>query len=196
MKYRGLGNAGIRLSELSLGARVTYGGQVGEEMAAKCMSKAFDLGVNFFDNAEAYAEGKAETVMGGVIKKLGWNRSDIVVSSKVFWGAMVQRHRPLEKAHTRSLQEVSEATSARLPRPLLLPSPGPEYAVRGDSPGHGRTRASGPNPLLGDVRMDRCGHHAGLWYRQRARVTPPQMEQPQYNMLHRDRVEKELPLTL
>ena len=74
MRYRRLGSAGIRLSELSLGAWVTYGGQVGEETSMKCMSKAYDLGVNFFDNAEAYANGNAEVVMGNVIKKLGWKR--------------------------------------------------------------------------------------------------------------------------
>ncbi|HMD79612.1 MAG TPA: aldo/keto reductase, partial [Nitrososphaerales archaeon] len=72
MNYRRLGSAGIKLSELSLGAWVTYGGQVGEEMATKCMARAFELGMNFFDNAEAYAHGNAETVMGNVIKKLEW----------------------------------------------------------------------------------------------------------------------------
>src|SRR5208283_5117897 len=84
MKYRRLGNSGLKLSELSLGAWVTYGGQVGEDVAAKCMSAAFEAGVNFFDNAEAYARGNAETVMGNVIKKFGWRREDLVISSKVF----------------------------------------------------------------------------------------------------------------
>ena len=70
MNYRRLGSSGLKLSELSLGAWVTYGGQVGEEVAVKCMSRAYDAGVNFFDNAEAYADGNAERVMGNVIKKL------------------------------------------------------------------------------------------------------------------------------
>jgi len=86
MNYRRLGSAGLKLSELSLGSWVTYGGQVGEEVAVKCMSIAYDHGVNFFDSAEAYAGGKAEIVMGNVFKKLGWARESIVVSSKVFWG--------------------------------------------------------------------------------------------------------------
>src|SRR5208337_265386 len=86
MKYRRLGSAGLKLSELSLGAWVTFGLQVDEDVAMKCMSTAYDAGVNFFDNAEAYAEGKAEIVMGNVIKKMGWDRDDIVISSKVFWG--------------------------------------------------------------------------------------------------------------
>ena len=86
MNYRKLGSSGLKLSELGLGAWVTYGGQVGEEVAVKCMSSAHDAGVNFFDNAEAYAHGNAETVMGNAIKRLGWRRESIVVSSKVFWG--------------------------------------------------------------------------------------------------------------
>ena len=72
MNFRRLGTAGLKLSELSLGAWVTYGGQVGEDLALKCMGAAYDAGVNFFDNAEAYAGGNAEIVMGNVLKKMGW----------------------------------------------------------------------------------------------------------------------------
>ncbi|HEX9370887.1 MAG TPA: aldo/keto reductase, partial [Roseiflexaceae bacterium] len=86
MEYRRLGKAGIKLSALSLGAWVTYGGQVGEEVARSCMAAAYEAGVNFFDNAEAYAGGNAERVMGNVIKQLGWRRESIVVSTKIFWG--------------------------------------------------------------------------------------------------------------
>ena len=86
MKYRHLGKAGIKVSELSLGAWVTYGGQVGEEIARDCMIAAYEHGVNFFDNAEAYAKGKAETVMGNVLKKTGWKRESYLVSTKIFWG--------------------------------------------------------------------------------------------------------------
>jgi len=99
MNYRRLGNSGLKLSELSLGAWVTYGGQVGEEVAVKCMSRAFDAGVNFFDNAEAYASGNAETVMGNVIKKLGWQRDDLVISSKVFWGGDGPNDKGLSRKH-------------------------------------------------------------------------------------------------
>ena len=99
MRYNRLGSAGIKLSELSLGAWVTYGGQVGEDVAQKCMSRAYDLGVNFFDNAEAYAHGNAETVMGNVIKKMGWKRTDIVVSSMVFLGGEGPNERGLSRKH-------------------------------------------------------------------------------------------------
>lgn len=86
MNYRRLGKSGIKLSELSLGAWVTYGGQVGQNTAEQCMAAAREYGVNFFDNAEAYANGNAEIVMGNVIKKLGWHREDLVISTKIFWG--------------------------------------------------------------------------------------------------------------
>ena len=196
MKYRRLGRAGIRLSELSLGAWVTYGGQVGEEVAAKCMSKAFDLGVNFFDNAEAYAGGNAETVMGNVIKKLGWKRSDIVVSSKVFWGGDGPNDTGLSRKH------VYEACRNSLKR-LQLDYLDLFFCHRPD-----------PNtPIEETVRaMDDLVHQGLVLYwgtsewsaadimhahgvAKELGLTPPQMEQPQYNMLHRERVEKEyLPL--
>ena len=99
MNYRRLGSSGLKLSELSLGAWVTYGGQVGEEVAVKCMSRAYDAGVNFFDNAEAYADGNAEKVMGNAIKKLGWRRESIVVSSKVFWGGEGPNDKGLSRKH-------------------------------------------------------------------------------------------------
>jgi voltage-dependent potassium channel beta subunit len=86
MKYRHLGKAGIRISELSLGAWVTYGGQVGEDVTLNCMKAAYEAGVNFFDNAETYANGKAEIAMGNVLKKVGWARESYVISTKIFWG--------------------------------------------------------------------------------------------------------------
>lgn len=86
MEYRFLGKSGLKVSELSLGAWVTYGGQVGEDIAFECMTTAYDQGVNFFDNAEAYAKGNAEIVMGNVIRKAGWKRTDLVISTKIFWG--------------------------------------------------------------------------------------------------------------
>jgi len=71
----------------SLGAWITYGGQNDVEDAYQCMTAAYDAGVNFFDNAEGYAAGNAEIVMGEVIKKAGWRRSDLVISTKIFFGA-------------------------------------------------------------------------------------------------------------
>jgi voltage-dependent potassium channel beta subunit len=196
MKYRRLGSAGIRLSELSLGAWVTYGGQVGEEEAAKCMSTAFDLGVNFFDNAEAYAGGNAETVMGNVIKKLGWTRSDIVVSSKVFWGGDGPNDTGLSRKH---IYEACRRSLKRLQLDYLdlffchRPDPNTpiEETVRAmdDLVRGGLVLYWGTSEWSAAEIMRAHGVAKELG------LTPPQMEQPQYNMLHRERVEKEyLPL--
>lgn len=86
MQYRRLGRAGLQVSELSLGSWVTYHNQVDTKAATEMLAAAFDAGVNFFDNAEVYAQGESEVVMGQAFKALGWNRLDYIVSSKFFWG--------------------------------------------------------------------------------------------------------------
>src|SRR5438128_1967009 len=91
MPYRPLGKSGLKVSALSLGAWVTFGRQIGDSVSAKLMHTAYDAGVNFFDNAEAYAEGQAEIVMGNILKNAGWARSSYLVSSKVFFGAEGER---------------------------------------------------------------------------------------------------------
>ncbi|MDA4125580.1 MAG: aldo/keto reductase [Thaumarchaeota archaeon] len=196
MNYRRLGSAGIKLSELSLGAWVTYGGQVGEDVATKCMSKAYELGVNFFDNAEAYAHGNAEVVMGNVIKKLGWKREDIVVSSKVFWGGHGPNDEGLSRKH---IYEACRRSLKRLQLDYLdlffchRPDPDTpiEETVRAmdDLVHQGLVLYWGTSEWSGAEIMRAHGIARELG------LTPPQLEQPQYNMLHRERVEKEyLPL--
>jgi voltage-dependent potassium channel beta subunit len=86
MNYRYLGRSGLQVSELSLGSWVTFGNQVGESMARECMAAAYDAGVNFFDNAESYARGESEILMGNVLKKLAWRRGSFLVSTKFYWG--------------------------------------------------------------------------------------------------------------
>ena len=179
-----------------MGAWVTYGGQVGEDVALKCMAKAAEHGVNFFDNAEAYAHGNAEVVMGNVIKKLGWKRTDIVVSSKVFWGGDGPNDEGLSKKH------IYEACRRSLKR-LQLDYLDLFFCHRPDP----------DTPIEETVRaMDDLIHQGLILYwgtsewsaaeimrayaiARELGTTPPQMEQPQYHMLHRERVEKEyLPL--
>jgi len=99
MEYRYLGRSGLQVSALSLGAWVTYGQQVGEDVAYDCMRAAFDAGVNFFDNAEAYAGGKAEIVMGKVLKRARWKRNDLVISTKIFWGGEGVNRNGLSRKH-------------------------------------------------------------------------------------------------
>jgi len=196
LNYRRLGNSGLKLSELSLGAWVTYGGQVGEDAALKCMTAAYEAGVNFFDNAEAYTHGKAEIVMGNVLKKTGWPRESFVVSSKVFWGGEGPNDRGLSRKH------IYEACRRSLKR-LQLDYLDLFFCHRPDP----------TTPVEETVRaMDDLIHQGLVLYwgtsewtaadimrahgiAREYSLTPPQMEQPQYNMLHRDRVEKEyLPL--
>lgn len=86
MDYRHLGRTGIRVSELSLGSWITFKNQVDVDAAAEIMAAAYDAGVNFFDNAEAYAKGKSEEVMGAALKKLGWRRGSYLVTTKIYWG--------------------------------------------------------------------------------------------------------------
>jgi voltage-dependent potassium channel beta subunit len=192
MNYRRLGSAGLKVSELSLGAWVTYGGQVGEEAATKCMSAAYEAGVNFFDNAEAYARGNAETVMGNVIKKLRWPRESIVVSSKVFWGFGPDgpNDRGLSRKH------VIEGCRNSLKR-LQLDYLDLFFCHRPDpnTPIEETVRAM--NDLIHQGKILYWG--TSMWSREDIMeayniandhgLVPPQMEQPVYNMLQRDRVE-------
>jgi voltage-dependent potassium channel beta subunit len=192
MNYRRLGSSGLKVSELSLGAWVTYGGQVGEEVAVKCMSRAYDAGVNFFDNAEAYAHGNAETVMGNVIKQLGWKRENIVVSSKVFWGGEGPNDRGLSRKH---VYEACRNSLKRLQLSYLdlffchRPDPNTpiEETVRAmdDLVHQGLILYWGTSEWSGADIMRAYGIARDL------DLTPPTMEQPQYNMLHREKVEVE-----
>ncbi len=86
MNYRHLGKAGIQVSELSFGSWVTFHNQAGVDATVEMMSAAYDAGVNFFDNAETYAAGKSEEIMGAALRKLGWRRGSYLISTKLFWG--------------------------------------------------------------------------------------------------------------
>lgn len=169
---------------------------MGEDKATECMAKAYDLGVNFFDNAEAYAHGNAETVMGNVIKELGWRREDLVISSKVFWGGHGPNDEGLSRKH---IFEGCRNSLKRLQLDYLdlffchRPDPNTpiEETVRAmdDLIHQGKVLYWGTSEWSAADIMRAHGIARDLG------LTPPQMEQPQYNLLHRERVEKEyLPL--
>ena len=191
MEYRYLGKSGLQVSALSLGAWVTYGGQVGEEIALECMQAAIDVGVNFFDNAEAYAEGKAETVMGKVIKKAGWKRSDLVISTKIFWGGRGPNDIGLSRKH------VIEGALAALDR-LQLDYVDLIFCHRADihTPIEETVRAM--NYLINQGKTFYWG--TSEWnpekimeayaIARREHLIPPLIEQPEYNMFSRKRVER------
>lgn len=99
MKYHHLGKAGLKVSERSLGSWVTYGNQFGVKEAKEIMAAAYEAGVNFFDNAEAYAHGEAEVIMGQALKELGYPREQYLVSTKIFWGGKGPNDRGLNYKH-------------------------------------------------------------------------------------------------
>ena len=192
MNYRRLGKAGMKLSELSLGAWVTFGEQIGEDTASACMKAAYDNGVNFFDNAEGYAHGNAETVMGSVLKKMAWPRESYVVSTKIFWGGDGPNDSGLSYKH------IIEGVHKSLHR-FQLDYVDLVYAHRPDpnTPIEETVRAFDQVIRQGKafywgtsewsaaeiMRADGIARQYGL--------TPPSMEQPQYNMLTRQRFEVE-----
>ncbi|KAF9155797.1 hypothetical protein BG015_008608 [Linnemannia schmuckeri] len=196
MEYRYLGKSGLMVSCLSLGGWVTYGGQVSPEVAQMCMKAAYDNGINFFDTAEVYSGGQCEIDMGVAIRKFGWKRSDLVISTKLFWGGKGPNDRGLSRKH------IVEGTDASLKR-LQLDYVDLLYAHRPDpdTPMEEIVRAfnfvieQGKAFYWGTSEWSGqqiCEAHAVA---QRLNLIAPLMEQPQYNMFHRDRVEKEyLPL--
>ncbi len=192
MEYRRLGKAGIKLSALSLGAWVTYGGQVGEDTARECMIAAREHGVNFFDNAEAYANGNAETVMGNVIKKLGWKRSDIVVSTKLFWGGEGPNDSGLSHKH---ILEGIDASLQRLQMEyvdlLFCHRPDPNTPIEETVRAMDIVIKQGKAFYWGTSEWSAADIMRADAVARQYNLTPPSMEQPQYNMFERDKMEKE-----
>ncbi len=192
MEYRFLGDSGLRISALSFGAWVTFGDQVGEDVAAECMKAAREAGVNFFDNAEVYAHGQAEVMMGKIIKKFEWKRSDLVVSTKIFWGGNGPNDRGLSRKH---IIEGTEASLRRLQMDYvdLIFCHRPDR----DTPIEETVRAM--NHIIGQGKALYWGTSewsaeqisSAYHTARQERLVPPTMEQPEYNMFHRERVEKE-----
>jgi len=194
MEYRRLGRAGIKVSVLSFGSWVTFRDQLDVDMAIQCMAAAYDAGVNFFDNAEVYAKGEAERIMGQALNELGWPRHSYVVSSKFFWGI----HKTPNTRHTLNRKYLLEAIDASLERLGLdhldiiychRPDPATPIAesarAMSDAIDRGRAHYWGTSEWSADeIRAawdlaERYGWH------------PPIVEQPEYNLLTRHRVERE-----
>ena len=192
MEYRHLGRSGLRVSALSFGSWVTFGDQFGEDTALACMHAAHEAGVNFFDNAEAYAQGESETIMGRVLKRAGWQRSDLVISTKIFWGGDGPNDRGLSRKH------IMEGMYASLGR-LELDYVDLVFCHRPDS----HTPVEETVRAMSDVVTSGMAFYWGTseWSAEQIRhahafatgagLVPPTMEQPQYNLLARDRVEAE-----
>jgi voltage-dependent potassium channel beta subunit len=192
MEYRYLGSSGLQVSALSLGSWVTFGEQIDTNVAFECMSAAYEAGVNFFDNAEGYARGKSESMMGEVIKKAGWKRSDLVVSTKIFWGGDGPNDRGLSRKH------ILEGIDASLTR-LQLTYVDLIFCHRADihTPIEETVRAmtrvieQGKAFYWGTSEWSGEQIKEAVYIARREHLIPPQMEQPEYNMFSRERVEKE-----
>ena len=192
MEYRNLGRSGVKISALSYGAWVTFGPQMDESTAAECMHRAYDAGVNFFDNAEVYADGVAEEIMGAVLAKTGWDRSTYLVSTKIFWGGDGPNQRGLSRKH------IVEGTDAALKRLGLdyvdlifchradLHTPVEEtvwamdHVIRQGKALYWGTSEWPAGRILEAYHIARREH-----------LIPPVMEQPQYHLFHRERFERE-----
>ena len=195
MQYRRLGSSGLQLSALSFGAWATFGGQVARSEARNLIATAWDHGVNFFDNAETYANGVAEQVMGDVIADLRLPRDGVVVSSKVFFGA-VDQPRPTQKGLSR--KHVHDACHAALKR-LRVDYLDLYYCHRPDPDTPVAETVAAMDGLIrqGKVLYWGTSEWSAVQIREAHEVArvqhlhAPTMEQPQYNLLHRERVEIE-----
>lgn len=192
MKYRYLGRSGLQVSALSFGAWVTFGEQLDIERAYACMEAAYNAGVNFFDNAEAYASGEAETLMGKIIRQAGWKRSDLVLSTKIFWGGDGPNDRGLSRKH------IIEGTRAALDRLgtsyvdlLFCHRPDAHTPIEETVRAMNFLIEQGLAFYWGTSEWSATEIMEAYGIARREHLVPPLMEQPQYNMLHRERVERE-----
>jgi voltage-dependent potassium channel beta subunit len=197
MQYRRLGRSGLQVSELSLGSWVTYHNQVDTNAATEMLAAAMDAGVNFFDNAEVYASGQSEVVMGQAFKALKWPRLNYVVSTKFFWG-LSRAGNTINRMDTLNRKYLMQAIDGSLSRMGLdfidlvychRPDPNTpiEETVRAmsDMITQGKALYWGTSEWsAGDIRAawDIADKH---------HLHKPVMEQPQYHLFHRERVEQE-----
>ena len=192
MQCRRLGKSGLKLSALSFGSWVTFSTQIDEGAAGELMKVAYDAGVNFFDNAEAYAAGESEVLMGRVLARMGWGRDTYCVSSKVFWGGKLPTQRGLSKKH---VHDCCHAALRRLGVDYLdlyfchrpdLDTP-IEETVRAmnDLIAQGKVLYWGTSEWRADEIAEAHAVARALG------LAGPTMEQPQYNLFEREKVERE-----
>ena len=197
MQYRRLGRAGLQVSELSLGSWVTYHNQVDTKAATEMLAAAFDAGINFFDNAEVYAQGESEVVMGQAFKALGWNRLDYIVSSKFFWG--LQRDGvTVNRKDTLNRKYLMQAVDGSLKRLQLehldliyCHRPDPNTPVEETVWAMSDIIRQGKALYWGTSEWSAADIRAAWDIADRHHLHKPVVEQPQYHLFHRKRVEQE-----
>jgi voltage-dependent potassium channel beta subunit len=194
MNYRRLGRSGLQVSELSIGSWVTYGNQVDRGLARESLAAAREAGVNFFDNAEAYAGGKSEEIMGAALKELAWPRVSYVVSTKFFWGL----NEGPNQYHTLNRKYLLNAIDGSLKRLQLdyvdlvfCHRPDPDTPVEETVWAMSDMIARGKALYWGTSEWSAGEIRAAWEIAERHHLHKPVMEQPQYNLFHRRRVEEE-----
>jgi voltage-dependent potassium channel beta subunit len=192
MEYRFLGRSGLKVSALSFGSWVTFGEQVDTDLAYNQMKTAYDAGVNFFDNAEGYEGGKSETIMGEVIQKAGWKRSDLILSTKIFWGGSGPNDQGL------SFKHIKEGTEAALKRMqtdyvdlLFCHRPDLYTPVEETVWAMNQMINEGKALYWGTSEWSADQIRKAYDFAKKNHLRPPLMEQPEYNMFRRDKVESE-----
>ena len=193
MEYRNLGKSGLRVSELSYGSWVTFSFQLDKTKAKKTMKHAYDAGINFFDNAEAYASGESEKIMGDVLFDLGLSRDTYIVSSKVFWGGSSVTQRGLNFKHIR------DACDSALKR-LRVDYLDMYFCHRPDfhTPVEETVRAmdvlvkQGKILYWGTSEWKPNQLIEAYKFASKYRLRGPAMEQPEYNLFNRQNVEVDL----
>jgi voltage-dependent potassium channel beta subunit len=197
MQYRRLGRAGLEVSELSLGSWVTYHNQVDTKAATEMLAAAFDAGVNFFDNAEVYAQGQSEVVMGQAFKALGWNRLDYIVSTKFYWG--LQRDGvTVNRKDTLNRKYLMQAIDGSLKRMQLdfidlvyCHRPDPHTPIEETVRAMSDMITQGKALYWGTSEWSAADIRAAWEIAERHHLHKPVMEQPQYHLFHRHKVEQE-----
>jgi voltage-dependent potassium channel beta subunit len=203
MQYRHLGRSGLRVSTLSLGSWVTYHNQVDASQAVEMLAAAHDAGVNFFDNAEAYALGKSEEIMGAALRKLGWPRLNYIVSTKFFWG--LDRSTPADRAVNRRdtlnrkyLMQAIDGSLARFGLEhidlVYCHRPDPSTPIEETVRAMNDMIVAGKALYWGTSEWSAEAIHAAWHVADRHGWHKPLMEQPQYHLFHRKRVEEEYAL--
>jgi len=198
MEYRHLGRSGIRVSALSLGSWVTFHQQVDVDKAVEMMATAYDAGVNFFDNAQAYAKGKSEEVMGAALKKLGWRRSSYLVSTKFYWGMLESGILGINEKNTLNRKYLLEAIDGSLQRfgleyvdLVYCHRPDPETPIEETVWAMHNIINSGKAFYWGTSEWSAMEVISAIEIAERHHLHKPVMEQPEYNLFHRERFEVE-----
>jgi voltage-dependent potassium channel beta subunit len=194
MEYRRLGRSGLQVSVLSFGSWVSFGAQLDTDAALACMDAAHEAGVNFYDNAEAYAGGKSEQIMGEAIRELGWRRHEYVISTKIFWGI----HGGVNMSNTLNRKYVLQAIDGSLERLgldfvdlLFCHRADPSTPIEETVWAMSDVIARGQALYWGTSEWTADEIRAAWDVAERHHLHKPVMEQPQYNLLQRRRVEQE-----